>query len=136
MRNELLGSLIDELARFGVTQWMVDQRGKHPKLRFSFAGRDISIVYPCSSSDHRARDNAVSQLRRVVGIRKIPTKCPAAAARRTKHRLHAKVTSPPPVHFTVKPDPFSVLARFLLANAAHDGADQSTRQAMGNGEAA
>ena len=125
MCNEMLDSLIDELARAGITRWAVEHGGKHPKLRFSFDGRDLCIVYPGSSSDHRAQANAVSFLRRILGVRRAPPPNPTKLPPNPGHRARRQTISPPPAQISARPDPFAALARLLPAAAARGGADPS-----------
>ncbi|PWC92953.1 hypothetical protein [Azospirillum sp. TSO5] len=55
------------LADACVKQWDVEVTKRHSKLRFVRAdGRPGMLVFPCTSSDHRAVKNASSTLRRLL----------------------------------------------------------------------
>jgi hypothetical protein len=67
--RQYLAVLTRELATFGVDRWHIDRSHHHPRLIFEWDGREISYVMAGSSSDWRSMRNAVSSLRRVMGVR-------------------------------------------------------------------
>lgn len=85
MGSEILNELVAELRCHGVTEYTLDRGGKHPKLRFVYAGKPLMLVYPCSPGDHRCVKNAIATLRGVMGVKRIITK-PERPAKPPKRR--------------------------------------------------
>jgi hypothetical protein len=99
--------LIAELQSHGVTDYYLDDQGKHYKLRFVWQGKSLMHVFPRSPSDgRRGLLNCLSDLRKQLGTRRIIQKS-ARDHKRRKRRLHLPE---PPLTLTVKDDPFAVLA--------------------------
>jgi hypothetical protein len=57
-----------ELKAAGVDQYQVERGGKHPRLVFTHAGRQINYTLSGSPSDHRALRNMVHDLRGLLGL--------------------------------------------------------------------
>ncbi len=105
MPNPYIPALIAELARAGVTDWAVEQGGKHPKLVYVHQGQRRFYVFPASGSDsqHGVR-NAVADLRRHLGIA-----APAVAKSTRPKRKRIAAVEAAPDSFTVRPDPLLAL---------------------------
>ena len=61
--------LLAWLRSHGVTDARVEPRTGHPRLLFTWRGREMSYVLPFSPSDRRWLKNARSELRRMLGVR-------------------------------------------------------------------
>lgn len=114
-----LEALTAELRRHGVTEWTVDTSHPHPRLYFTWQGRRRFVVYPSSTSDaRRGAVNAVTTLRRLLGVRRIKT---PTSARKTRVKAPDRLP-PPPTQITVRPDPWAVL-RTLVSAAGDEPVD-------------
>jgi len=104
--NEYADALIAELARAGITEHTIEQGGKHPRLIYHQDGKRRMYVFPASPSDRRGLINAVTDIRRHLGI---------AAPKRAKSARPAKTRiirddAPMPTSFSVRPDPLAMLS--------------------------
>jgi hypothetical protein len=110
-----------ELAAHGVAEYQIDDGRKHKKLRFSWQGKDVLYVMPKSPSDWRASMNAVSDLRRLMGVDRLVVK---NAERRAAPRSRAASKAPPPPEsLTLARDGLSTLARYGENRALQDRID-------------
>lgn len=107
MSNEYVAALTEELRTHGVHEWFVDETGKHNKLRFRWNDRSMMYVFPKTPSDSkRGVLNALSDLRRSLGVRRVIRKVEAREQRqRSPEKAHKEQ-----LVITVKPDPFAILA--------------------------
>lgn len=65
-------ALIAEIRAHGVKTWRIDKAGRaHPRLMFEFAGRPLMYVMPNTPSDKHGVLNALSDLRRLMGVKRI-----------------------------------------------------------------
>ena len=108
--DNYLRPLVAELERHGVTDYSIVPGGKHRSMKFRFDDREIRFVFPSSPSDWRGLQNSLSDLRRMMGVHRIIHK---AATGRGHRRRGEPESVPMPTTFTVRPDPFQVLARLL-----------------------
>lgn len=104
--------LIEELQAHGVTEWTVEHRGKYPQLRFDWKGRRLICPFAISPSDsaHGAA-NALSCLRKLMGVKRIPEK-KSDGHKRKRNRVEAV----PDLSITVRPDPWTVLGNLMRTN--------------------
>lgn len=97
--------LIAELRQHGVTEYELDDSGKHYKLRFNWQGQNLMHVFPRSPSDTRGVLNCLSDLRRQMNVKRVVHKSSTKTTRRRNHtEAHRDLT------ITVKADPFAALA--------------------------
>lgn len=73
MSQSLRRETTDFLRDYGATHISVEPGGKHPKIRFTFKGKDHSIVIPGTASDYRALENQKADIRRLLGDPMTPT---------------------------------------------------------------
>lgn len=88
--SEILEALTTELQAHGVTEWRVTRRSKHPAIEFSWHDGTLRYVYAGTSSDRRSADNAVSDLRRMMGVKRVVVK--SEAPKRMRNRTTSKKT--------------------------------------------
>lgn len=103
-------AVLAELATHGVTEYDIEDGRKHRKLRFIFGGKPILYVMPKSPSDWRASLNAVSDLRRIMGVDRLVVK-------NAERRANPKARAAPrdtagPDSFTPMHDGLAALAHF------------------------
>lgn len=99
--------LVEELHIHGVTEWEIDQTGRHNKLRFRWNDKTLLHVFPKTPSDSHGLQNSLSCLRTTLGVRRV--------IRKSKHkkqkRARSAATAAPPAEISVLPDPFAALAK-------------------------
>lgn len=107
MAYDAVEIVTQELRTHGVTEWTVEP-GNHPKIRFIFNGKPLMFVVAGTSSDtYRGPDNCLTELRRVMGVKKVaPPK--RQGPKRQRNRTEAKVRLAD-LSFSVRPDPFTSL---------------------------
>ena len=66
-RNPVTDAVTAELDRHGIP-WTYEHRGKHGAILFDVSGRERFYIVPGTPSDGRAPMNAVSQVRRMLGL--------------------------------------------------------------------
>lgn len=99
--------LIAEALSHGATEVRVTVGRKHRRLRFSFRGETKFYVFPGSTGDGmRAVHNALSDLRRLMGVKRV-TNHSASPRRR---RMDAPEREPCVPRLTMRPDPMAVLS--------------------------
>lgn len=108
MPDGYLAHLLEEIKSHGVTDWFLDESGKHNKLRFDWNGGKIMHVFPKTPSDQRGVLNSVSDLRRQMNVRRVIRK----SEDRGRRRPVAPASPKPPDTITVRPSPFAALADF------------------------
>ena len=86
--SEILDALTAELRSHGVTDWRVERRSKHPSLVFAWQGGELRYIFAGTSAHHRAPENAASELRRMMGVKRVVTK--SDAPKRTRNRTTSK----------------------------------------------
>jgi len=100
-------ALIAELESHGIRDAWIDLDGKHARVRFALKGQNRFFVFPKSSSDRRGLQNSLTDLRKLIGVRR-PTK-KSTRGKRQRNRVEAPVTS---LSLTVPGgDPFEGLRR-------------------------
>ncbi len=108
MPNVVLEALVDELSRHGVLNYRVDEKHPHPRLYFAHDGQERFYVFPRSSSDHRAAENARSAIRLLIGVRR--PKDPVGPHKASNNGVARETVVPPlPEQFTTFPNPLEVL---------------------------
>lgn len=80
--------LTAELKRHGATGIEIDRAHPHPRISFIWNGARMFFVTGSSPSDCKGLDNALSDLRRLMGVRKIVRK---SLSRRTRKRCIERV---------------------------------------------
>ncbi len=106
-------TLISELATHGVTDWWIDRDHPHPQLHFVWQSRPLMYVMSSTPSDRRAHLNAVSDLRRLMGVRRVVHK-----SERPKRQKSRAIRIPALGSFTVRANPMNVLAPMNAAMEA------------------
>lgn len=126
MRNDCLNALLTELNHQGITDFAVEHGGKHWKVRIVHGGRLYRAVCPVSSSDWRAPRNAVSDLRRSLGLERVIRKSGRRKRKGRKRPAAERGPCPTPAAplAPVKPDPWAALAQ-LREKRVELGADES-----------
>jgi len=64
--TEIRKTFTPVFAAFGIEQFNIEKRGKHPHLIFHHAGREHRISISGTPSDHRAQQNKISFLKRYI----------------------------------------------------------------------
>ena len=102
----------DELESHGAVWLGIEHGGKHDKCRFRWNGVEQFYVVPISLSDNRRGTlNAVTELRRILGVKRAVKKNRGKKRRRDVcRRDEVKLGK-----ITIKPDPFAVLANHPVA---------------------
>jgi hypothetical protein len=109
--SEYLEALVREIQSHGVTTYEIKQRGgNHPQLVFQFRNQTIKFVHACSVSDWRAQENALSALRRVMGVQRQIIKSDKHPDERRKVKKHSTPIPLPKLANVVIPDEFQKLA--------------------------
>ena len=99
---------MEELEAHGATEIGVDWSHPHPRVCFRWRGAKMFYVTSASPSDGvRGRENALTSLRRMLGVKRIIKK--AAVVRERKRRMERPAALPDT--FTVAPDPWTQLRR-------------------------
>lgn len=119
MVDSYVPALVEELRINGVNDYHFDNKGRHNKLRFCCNGQSHLLVFPKTPSDsYRGVRNCLSDLRRLLGVRKQRPK-PVVREPKIMERLPPeppRVVAPPPVIIT---EPESVKCpRMTLAQIA------------------
>lgn len=96
-----------ELQLHGVTEWRVDRHSNHPKVLFTFNGKPMMYVAPSSPSDRLGWRNALTSLRKMMGVKRLITKSKAPKRRRNRTETKISLTD---LSFSVRPDPFANLS--------------------------
>lgn len=106
IRRELAQAIEDTLLENGIEQWNITADGKHNKYRFQWNGREQIFMASSTPSDWRCWMNAVSDLRRVLGVKRKVHKNPANRQRSYRKRVE---TLPKMPKVTIRPDPWEKL---------------------------
>ncbi|KQS84323.1 hypothetical protein [Rhizobium sp. Leaf383] len=61
--RKTFGKIFDQ---FGIPEYDIERRGKHPALTFDLAGRRHRVVLSSTPSDYRAQQNKISFLKRYI----------------------------------------------------------------------
>lgn len=72
--DDYLTTLTAELRAHGVTKWDVERNHRHPRLYFWHKGRRMFYVMPSTAGDRRGHLNALSNLRRMMGVKRMVRK--------------------------------------------------------------
>lgn len=105
--TDMVKTLRDEIERIGGEFVKTTHGGKHPRLYFRHDGKERFYVYPSSSSDRRAVLNAVSDIRRMCGVR---ANAKPSQRRKKVHRKPTPVRLETPEALTPGRDPMAALA--------------------------
>ena len=118
-------AVIAELAKHGIKGELRMQRRGHPRVYFMVDGKERFYVVPGSGSDsRRGVENALADIRRMIGV----TAARKKSTRVRAHRPKAPAVVPPAPVITVKPDPFRVLVGTqLMRDALRLQADRAWR---------
>jgi hypothetical protein len=100
-----LTALMAELHIQGATDVVVDPSHPHPRVCFTWNGAKRFYVTGATPSDRRGLCNALTSLRRFLGVRRVVRK---SLAPRRRKRCGDSVPKPPET-FTIAPDPWRVL---------------------------
>ena len=85
-------ALVAEIRAYSVTEYEIERHGSHRALLFTYDGRPVRLVYGTNPSDRHHLLNAISDLRRAMGVRRIIVKRRGPRATRPPRR-----SAPPPV---------------------------------------
>lgn len=85
-------ALINGIRAHGVTDHDVEPRGSHRTLRFTYNGRKVTLVFGSNPSDRHHLQNALSDLRRAMGVKRIVIK--HRATQPSMPRLRMRGASP------------------------------------------
>ena len=91
MPEPYLPHLVNELQVHGVTDYFLDDTGKHYKLRFVWHDKPLMHVFPRTPSDTKGLQNCLSDLRKQMNVKKQIRK--SAHAHRRK-RTKAAIVAP------------------------------------------
>lgn len=97
--------LVEEIRSHGVVSWEIDRHHKHPQLHFDWNGAPLMFVFPSTPSDSRGHLNALSDIRRLMGVRRLVRKSTSPPKRHTR-----TITLSALSEFTVRPNPLNALA--------------------------
>ncbi len=103
--------LIATLREAGITEYEVDRTRPHHRLLFAVGERKVIFIYPASPSDsRRGLVNALTDLRRIIGVRRQVKRSERPPRKRNR-------TQPAPdLSFPARADPWEKL-RGLRADA-------------------
>jgi len=101
--NPYLPALIAELRAHGITETWVDRAHPHPRLYWRHDGCRRFYVVPSTPGDRRGVDNALSDLRRVLGVKRITRHSDRPARRRNRTKAAVALT------LTCRSDPMAAL---------------------------
>lgn len=103
--RDYIAALVGELARVGITEYVVTHGGVHMRFAYWHDGRRRTITFPASPSDsQRGALNCVGDLRRQLGIGS-PERGKSNRPRKRRNR-----TRPLPIpDLSPRPDPFAIL---------------------------
>ena len=112
--RDMTAALVAELEAHGATE--IEREitgGAHQVLRFKWRGRERSFFYPFSPSDgQRATKNALTELRKVLGVKRIITKSGKPKQRKLRG-VREPVKVPRLKHIPPKPHPFEKLKELM-----------------------
>lgn len=110
MCHECEAALLNEIGLHGITEYKIERHGSHRTLLFTFREKPIRLVFGVNPSDRHHLQNALRDLRREMGVKRIIDKRPGdrrRAAPRLRRPTEAvtlpKLTAPP------RPDPWAAL---------------------------
>lgn len=103
-QSDLQSAIAREMETQGIKGWRFEMGGKHKKL---IAPGHQPFVLPATTSDHRALHNALSDLRKAWGLKRVVCKNPA-----NRRRTHRKRAESLPCVSSITPgkDPWAKLA--------------------------
>lgn len=99
--GEELRATVDELAKFGVVDYVALQGQKHIKVRFHWNGEPKMIVVSSTGSDRLAPLNCRKTVRQVLGVKRAVTK-----SKRPKRQRNNTIVAQLPETFTRGRDPW------------------------------
>jgi hypothetical protein len=70
-RSETVKAIARFLEDHNVNSWRYEHAGKHPRIVVNHAGREVFVTIPGTSSNWRTRYYAITDLRRVLGLREV-----------------------------------------------------------------
>src|SRR5579864_446203 len=92
--NEHYKQCTEFLNRYGIGDVELQHNGPHQRLIFTHNGRAKSFVIPATPSDHRGAMNAVSELRRYLGLTNVDPPEPEARPRHDTDELSKQTGLP------------------------------------------
>jgi len=106
LRRDMITAVETELRKAGVT-WTRDDKSRH--LKYTITVGDQTRLFTCAAtpSDRRAHLNALTDLRRVLGIKRVVHKNPENRKKKAPTKLVSAAKMPT---VTVRPDPMQALA--------------------------
>lgn len=104
--EDYIEAAVAEIRRHGVTAWEIDRGHNHPKLRFEWQSKEITYILPGTPSDRRGILNSITDLRRVMGVKRL-IKHSLSPAKRTSRTIVTLSAMP---SLTVKANPLLALA--------------------------
>lgn len=102
-------ALINEIHLHGVSQYDIEPHGSHRTLRFTFNGNKVMLVFGTNPSDRHHLQNALSDLRRAMGVKRIVTKRRAARPSMLRSRPRAAPPVLPSASAAPLADPWAPL---------------------------
>jgi hypothetical protein len=118
MCNQCEAALINEIRLYGVAEYRIEQHGSHRTLLFTFRDRPVRLVFGTNPSDRHHKMNALSDLRRAMGVKRLITKRSGARPAVPPPRRSAPVTALPVLTASPRPDPWAVLQTLAPHNPA------------------
>lgn len=106
MAEDMVAILTGELASHGASGFRVVQGGKHKKLYWTFAGKEMWHLIAGSPSDTMYRTLALNDVRRAIGVNQ--GSGPGERRVRTVRKREVEIAPPPDV-ITMLPDPMTPL---------------------------
>lgn len=106
LRRQLREAVETTLRENGVTAWSSSKTGKHIKYRFAVDGWEKSFTVAATPSDQRCVPNAICQLRKVIGTKRVVRKNPE---NRACPKRKAKPPLPKMPMVSERPDPWEKL---------------------------
>lgn len=124
MCHECEAALLNEIGLHGITEYKIERHGSHRTLLFTFREKPIRLVFGVNPSDRHHLQNALRDLRREMGVKRIIDKRPGdrrRAAPRLRRPTEAvtlpKLTAPP------RPDPWAALRALAAARPVPDATE-------------
>jgi hypothetical protein len=114
MSSSYIAALTAVIKAHGGTNYAVEHGGKHPRLVFWPEGQRLTYVFPATPSDHRGIHNALSNLHRLMGVRRqLHKSARPRPRRRNGGGSSGAPAAPAPLVITVRQNPFDQLGLLL-----------------------
>ena len=115
-RKDYESAFRSELLSHGVERVRFAYGRRHSALSFEWQGRTVTFRFPGSGSDHRGIANAICDLRKLLGVKRVSNKSSTSVARRGRKSNPVRRVEPPDAPI-VKQDPFAILRSLLPPSA-------------------